>query len=84
MMRSPILPGSIISGGAPNRCLAMTSYKGVNATNTWRAVRTALTPIMKRRIRAYEAQSLLSAVEAARSMIIVDSMINARGNTIPP
>lgn len=40
--------------------------------------------IMNRLILMYESQSLLSAVEAASSIITGDSMIKARGKTIPP
>jgi hypothetical protein len=39
---------------------------------------------MNLRIFLYDVQSLLSAVEAANSMMIGASMINARGKTIPP
>ncbi len=83
-MINPSRAGSITSGGAFSSPLTTASYSGVSAISRWSTVSSAPLRIMKRRSLTYDAQSLLSAVEAASSMMIGASTISASGKTTLP
>ena len=65
-------------------CLDIRKYRGVKTTTRWSTVRIPAVVFINLRIFLYESQSLLKAVEAARSIMIGASMIRANGKTIPP
>ncbi len=84
MIRRPMRAGSRVSGGTPSSPPATTSNNGVNATSACRAVNEPAAMNMNRRTSAYACRSRTTAVLAASSMMIGDSISSAHGNTTPP